>query len=108
MKVERNGDELKISVKVTNTGKNSGREVVQIYVDAPEGNAVKPVKELRAFGKTTELKPKASEVLTMTVKLADLRWFDAYERAWQLDKGEYVISAAASSQDIRQNVTVTL
>lgn len=44
----------------------------------------------------------------MTVKLADLRRFDGYERAWKLDKGEYVISAAASSQDIRQQVTVTL
>lgn len=108
LKAERNGNELKISVKVTNTGKCSGREVVQIYVGAPEGNAVKPVKELRAFGKTSELKPKASEVLTMTVKLEDLRWFDAYERAWKLDKGEYVISAAASSQDLRQKVMVRL
>ena len=97
-----------ISMKVTNTGKCSGREVVQIYVGAPEGNAVKPVKELRAFGKTSELKPKAGEVLTMTVKLADLRWFDGYERAWKLDEGDYVISAAASSRDIRQTVTLTL
>lgn len=44
----------------------------------------------------------------MTVKLADLRWFDNYERKWKLDKGEYVISAAASSQDIRQQVILTL
>ena len=108
LKAERIGDELKISVKVTNTGKCSGREVVQIYVGAPEGNAVKPVKELRAFGKTSELKPKASEVLVMKVKLADLRWFDGYERTWKLDEGEYVISAAASSRDIRQNVTLQL
>ena len=108
LKAEKSGDELKISVKVTNTGARNGREVVQIYVGAPEGNAVKPVKELRAFGKTTELKPKESEVLTMTVKLSDLRRFDAYEREWKLDKGEYVVSAAASSQDIRENVTVTL
>jgi len=69
---------------------------------------VKPVKELRAFGKTSELKPKASEVLTMTVKLADLRWFDAYEQAWKLDAGEYVISAAASSRDIRQSISIML
>ena len=82
--------------------------MVQVYVGAPAGNAVKPVKELRAFGKTSELKPKASEVLTMTVKLADLRWFDGYEQAWKLDKGEYVIFAAASSQDIRQQVILTL
>lgn len=108
LKAERIGDELKISVKVTNTGKCSGREVVQIYVGAPEGNAVKPVKELRAFGKTSELKPKASEVLVMKVKLADLRRFDGYERTWKLDEGEYVISAAASSRDIRQNVTLQL
>ncbi len=108
LKAERSGDELKISVKVTNTGKSSGREVVQIYVSAPEGDAVKPVKELRAFGKTSELKPKASEVLTMSIKLEDLRWFDAYERAWKLDKGEYVIFAAASSQDLRQKVTIRL
>ena len=108
LKAERDGDELKISVKVTNTGKRSGREAVQIYVGAPEGSAVKPVKELRAFGKTSELKPKASEVLTMTVKLADLRWFDGYERAWKLDAGEYVISAAASSRDIRQSISIML
>ena len=108
LKAERIGEELKISVKVTNTGKCSGREVVQIYVGAPEGNAVKPVKELRAFGKTSELKPKASEVLVMKVKLADLRRFDGYERTWKLDEGEYVISAAASSRDIRQNVTLQL
>ncbi len=108
LKAERIGDELKISVKVTNTGKCSGREVVQIYVGAPEGNAVKPVKELRAFGKTSELKPKASEVLVMKIELADLRWFDGYERTWKLDEGEYVISAAASSRDIRQNVTLQL
>jgi beta-glucosidase len=108
LKAERCGDELKISVKVTNTGQCSGRETVQVYVGAPEGKAVKPVKELRAFGKTAELKPQASEVLSMTVKLADLRWFDAYERAWKLDEGEYVISAAASSRDIRQSVTLIL
>ena len=42
--------------------------------------------------------------LPLTVKLTDLRWFDGYERAWKLDKGDYVISAAASSQDIRQTV----
>ena len=108
LKAERNGDELTLRVTVTNTGKYSGREVVQVYVGAPAGNAVKPVKELRAFGKTSELKPKASEVLTMTVKLADLRWFDGYEQAWKLDKGEYVIFAAASSQDIRQQVILTL
>lgn len=108
LKAERTGDELKISVKVTNTGKYSGREVVQIYVGAPEGKAVKPVKELRAFGKTSELKPKAGEVLTMTVKLSDLRRFDGYERKWILDDGEYVISAAASSQDIRMSTTLTL
>ena len=108
LKAERRGDDLIISVKVTNTGKCSGREVVQIYVGSPEGNVVKPVKELRAFGKTSELEPGASEVLSMTVKLEDLRWFDAYERVWKLDKGEYVLSAAASSQDIRQSVILML
>ena len=46
--------------------------------------------------------------LPLTVKLTDLRWFDGYERAWKLDKGDYVISAAASSQDIRQTVILTL
>lgn len=48
------------------------------------------------------------EVLVMKVKLADLRRFDGYERTWKLDEGEYVISAAASSRDIRQNVTLQL
>lgn len=48
------------------------------------------------------------EVLVMKIELADLRRFDGYERTWKLDEGEYVISAAASSRDIRQNVTLQL
>ncbi|MBQ0056551.1 MAG: glycoside hydrolase family 3 C-terminal domain-containing protein [Bacteroidales bacterium] len=108
LKVSKQGSDITVSVKVTNTGKVAAKEVVQLYVSAPKGQIVKPVKELRAYAKTGLLKAKESEVVTMTVKVDDLRSFDNYLRQWVLDRGTYQFHVAASSQDIRLTATQDL
>ena len=54
--VKANGKNIEVSVTIKNTGKVAGKQVAQVYVTAPKGAYEKPAKELKAFGKTRELK----------------------------------------------------
>lgn len=100
---------FKAKVTVTNTGKVKGKEVVQLYVAAPNSQAEnKPSKELRAFAKTSELAPGQSETITMTVNDADLASFDESRSAWETEKGIYKVLIGASIQDIRATLQYTV
>ena len=94
-------DEVEVSVKVTNTGKVAGKEVVQLYVNAPANMVDKPVQELKAFGKTKILKPGKSESLKFTLKAKDLASFVDEQSAWIVEEGTYTIKVGASSLDIK-------
>ena len=97
-----------MSVKVTNTGSVAGKEVVQVYVEAPKGGLNKLTKELKAYGKTALLQPGESEVLEFRLSGYDLAAFNLNESCWQTVKGEYKADFAASSQDIRCQAQFTL
>lgn len=103
-KVTRKGEKIEVCVTVKNSGKVSGKEAVQVYVVAPEGKLEKPAKELKAFGKTEELKPGESETLTMALERRDLASYDEDECAWVVDAGNYDFLIAASAADIRHRV----
>lgn len=98
------GDSIIATVKVTNTGKVAGKEVVELYVSAPQVSMSKPQKELRAFAKTKLLKPHESQTLTMTFAKSDLASYSNYDQRWILDKGEYSFLFAASADDVRSAV----
>jgi len=95
------GDKCQMTVKVTNTGKVAGKEVVQAYVKAPKGSLDKPAKELKAFAKTKSLKPGESQTITLTWNTMDMASFNEKASAWQLDKGTYQFMAATSSADVK-------
>ena len=94
-------NETTVSVVVKNTGAYAGKEVVQLYVSAPKGNLDKPAKELKAFGKTAELQPGDSQVITFVVNNDDLASFDEAQSAWVVDAGTYNFHIGASSRDIK-------
>ena len=104
--IAEKGDAYEVTVTVKNTGKFEGKEVVELYISAPDNKAAnKPVKELKAFAKTKHLKPGESETLTLTVKAADLASFDEAASAWVVAEGEYQFLVGASSQDIKATLT---
>ena len=90
-----------VSVEVKNTGKVAGKEVVQLYVSAPDAAANKPEKELKAFAKTKELKPGEAVVVTLKVNAADLASYDEAASAWVVTPGNYKFLVGASSRDIK-------
>ena len=108
-KVTPKGDGFEVSVVVKNTGERDGKEVVQVYVAAPDSKAAnKPAKELKAFAKTRLLKPGESQTLTMQVKAADLASFDENASAWVVAEGTYQFLVGVSSQDIKASLTTAV
>ena len=94
-------DGFTATVTVTNTGKMAGREVVELYVAAPQGGLEKPARELKAFAKTKLLAPGASETLTFQVSAYDLASFNEAAAAWETAAGTYQVQFGASVDDIR-------
>ena len=90
-----------LSVKVKNTGDVAGKEVVELYIEAPKGGLNKLTKELKAYGKTALLQPGETEVLEFKLSGYDLAAFNESASCWQTVKGDYKADFAASSQDIR-------
>lgn len=106
-KISADKDEYTVTVKVKNTGKLAGKEVVQLYVSAPDAKtANKPEQELKAFAKTSELQPGKSETLTLHLKVADLASFSSESSSWIVTAGKYKFKLAASSRDVKTCLTV--
>lgn len=89
--------ELSVSVKVTNAGAvYSGREVVQIYVSAPEGRLEKEYRRLCGFAKTGELAPGENQELEIRVPVYQLASYDDGAGEWILEPGYYGVWAGTS------------
>ena len=99
---------IHIAVKVKNTGKTAGKEIVQLYVSAPTAEIEKPAQELKAFAKTKLLSPGESETVIFTLAKRDLASFRTDLSSWVTDKGTYEVRIGASSNDIRQKISFDL
>lgn len=87
-------DTLTFKVSVTNTGKFSGKEVVQVYCGAPQGKLGKAARVLCGFAKAKELAPNETQELEISVRLETLASYDdsgvtGNRFCWVLEEGEY-------------------
>lgn len=102
--VEKNGDTVSACVTVTNTGDYAGKEVVQVYLQAPQGKLGKPERVLAAFGKTKALTPGEAQRLTLTFSLSDFASFDDLNETgnrgcFVLEQGEYGVCISTHAMD---------
>ena len=104
--VEQTEDEICATVQVTNTGDTAGKEVVQLYFEAPQGILKKPVRQLAAFSKTRLLLPGETQLVRLSFKKEDMASYDDLGKiaksAYVLEKGIYKIYAGTSVRDIEE------
>ncbi len=103
LSVGDNGKDVFVSVKVTNTGKRAGKEVVQVYYSAPEGKIAKAKKILCAFEKTPLLEVGASCTVKLSFAIEDMASYDDIgaikKSAYVMEKGSYAVHVGTSVRD---------
>ena len=95
-----------VKIDVKNTGNKAGRNVVELFVAAPDSKKMnKPEKELRNYAKTKLLQPGEEETITMKVSTADLASFNEKASAWKTDAGVYTFMICSSANDVEAKAT---
>ncbi len=110
-----------VDVTVTNTGNETGKSVVQLYVTVPytdydkENLVEKAEVSLVVFGKTGELAPGESETVTLEFSMEDIASYDSSysnsdgtQGAYMLDDGEYKFSIRSDAHTELDSVTASL
>jgi beta-glucosidase len=99
---------VRVSFRVTNTGKRAGAEIAQLYVAPVHPPVERPLKELKGFQKVY-LRPGESKKETIILDRRSLAHFNLSTHAWDVAPGVYRILVGSSSQDIRlKGVVVNL
>ena len=98
---------IKLSVKVTNSGDVAGRHSVLCYTSQTDGATGHPAIELRAFAKTHELAPGESQMIELSFSRGDLASFDdegwsGRTGSWAIDRGKYRIFVGGSVRDVAE------
>ncbi len=101
-------DMIIITVDVKNSGSIAGKEVVQLYLNAPVKKLDKPDQELKGFGKTGLLLPGDKQTLSFRLIPRNLASFDPSASSWIVDAGQYEARIGASSADIRLKASFTV
>ena len=103
----REGERLKVTLTVTNTGKRAGKEIVELYISDQSGEAVRPVHELKGFEKLA-LQPGESKQVTFELGGRAFAFFDEKAHDWRVPNGTFVLEVGASSRDIRLTAEVAV
>ena len=102
---------LELEVAVTNTGrKYAGKEVIQLYYEAPQGKLGKPARALGAFAKTGLLQPGQTELLVLRLPVKRMASYDdggltGHKACYVLEAGDYQLHVGNS---VRQTERVCL
>ena len=95
-----------VRLKVTNTGKRAGDEVVQLYIRDVLSSITTYEKNLAGFQRI-HLEPGEAQELSFTIDRKHLELLDT-DMKWVVEPGDFVLMAGASSEDIRLNGTLTV
>ena len=100
-------ESVQVSVKVKNTGNRAGKTVVQLYVEAPETEVIRPVRELRGFEK---IFLEAGEEKTVTFILGEraFAYWNTLIHDWYAEEGTYkvMIGENADQMCVGEEITV--
>ncbi len=93
------GETVDIALKVTNTGRRAGEEVIQLYIRDVFASLPRPVKELKGFTRIS-LQPGESRTATFHLPVNQLAYYDL-DLNLVIEPGKFLVMAGSSSEDIR-------
>ena len=93
------GDEIRVSVDVTNTGSRAGKEAVLLYSSDLVASIIPDVKRLRGFEKI-ELQPGETKTVSFTVPAEELA-FVGNDGKWRLEEGDFRLSCGGQAVQLR-------
>jgi beta-glucosidase len=94
-----------VSVDVTNTGKRTGDEVVQLYVQHLGSAVTRPRKDLRGYARIT-LRPGETRTVQLPLGASSLAYWNADGHRWVVEEEPVRIQVGASSTDVRLEATL--
>ncbi|OSZ81125.1 beta-glucosidase [Chitinophagaceae bacterium IBVUCB2] len=95
----KGNQQLTASVTVTNSGKVTGKETVQLYIRDLLGSVTRPVKELKGFQKI-ELKAGESKKVSFAITPEDLKFYN-YDLKYVWEPGDFQIMIGSNSRDVK-------
>ncbi len=104
---EVKGGELLVSFDLKNAGKMEADEVAQVYVSRPESKVERPKYELKGFQRVT-LKGGEQQRVTIAIPMENLRHWNDFQHAWNVEKGKVVIYVGGSSEELPLKAEVTI
>ncbi len=104
--VERDGDEVTVTVPVRNVGNRPGKEVVQVYVRDEDPPVPRPPRELKGF-ETVRLDPGERRRASVTLDRDAFAYYDQDE-GWVVSEGRFTLLVGRSAREIRDRVSVAL
>ena len=109
LKVSNDNTTIKVDVKVKNIGSDyAGKEVVQVYLSAPQGEINKEYQALAGFEKTKLLQPGEQETVTVSFDIKNFASYDENTAQFILEKGDYIVRAGNSSRKTKPIAVVAL
>lgn len=100
-------DQPSIELKVRNTGRVAGQEIVQLYIHEQRTRVVRPQKELKAFTKIT-LQPGEEKTVRFELSQRDFAFYDVSIHDWAVNAGKFDILVGGSSRNLALKQTIEL
>lgn len=89
-----------VTVRITNTGKRDGAEVIQVYVGQGKSPTTRPIRELQGFAKVW-LKAGESKEVTISLNTRSFAHWDVTAHDWKVANSAYNLWVGTSSRDLK-------
>lgn len=101
------GQIIKVSFQLKNSGERDGAETAQVYVSDLESSVMRPEQELKAFQKVF-LKAGEMQKVSLQIKASDLAFYSETAKDWVLEPGDFEIRVSSSVKDNRLKQVISL
>ncbi|MEI7661585.1 MAG: fibronectin type III-like domain-contianing protein, partial [Bacteroidota bacterium] len=98
-------DQYMVKMRVKNTGKVAGSEIVQLYVADGHSLVPRPVKELKGFARVM-LAPGQEKEVRFMLNSRSFAYYDVAGKQWKVEPGTFTLMAGSSCADIRQKINL--